>query len=206
MLFSKYTPLGFNCEVGFLLEQRGYPQNDEFFAWTELQPAAIRMLIDDEFDDVGGQENLRIHPYGHLVIDGRYDVSFHSPLVGKDKNTFGTPSFERLHHFFKAGLERKAQLFMAGLRSEQSIAYVIKYCGVSARADAVALRDTIAANRPTTPFVLAFVQEGDRTEADWGEVSIVNRYVDHFTPIHAANDVDHGAWDAALFDVQVAQS
>lgn len=198
MSFSKYVSLGYNCEIAFVLQERGFTQADDLFAWTWAPISAVTQMILRNFSNVFDEANLKPQAGTPMIEDQLYGVFHHSPFHHDGIDEFGGPRHKRIYEFSRALIEKKIRSFQHDLESGANVAYLVKYDEPLARRNALELRDAIMRRHASGNFLLIVVQEESNREPDWGEQRIANRYVSKFAPIPAANEFDRASWHGLL--------
>lgn len=203
MTFSKYVSLGYNCEIAFVLQDRGFTQADDLFAWTWAPISAVTQMISRDFSNVFEDVNLEPQPGTRMIQDRLYGVFHHSPFHHDGIDEFGGPRHTRIYQYSRALIEKKIRAFRAELESGANVVYLVKYDEPLARRNAAELRDAILRRHANGNFTLIVVQEESKREADWGESRIANRYVSQFAAIESANVYDGPSWQRILDEFPV---
>lgn len=203
MNYDKYVSLGYNCEIAFVLQDRGFAQTDDLFAWTWAPVSAVTQMILRNFSNVFEEANLEPQPGTRMIQDRLYGVFHHSPFHHDGIDEFRGPRHRRIYEYSRALIEKKIGLFRRDLEAGVSAAYLLKYDEPLARRNAVELRDALLRRHANGNFVLIVVQEEAKREADWGEERIANRYVSQFAAIETANEYDAPSWQRILDEFPV---
>lgn len=203
MSFSKYVSLGYNCEIAFVLQEHGFPQTDDLFAWTWAPISGVTEMISRNFSNVFEEENLEPQAGSRMIQDRLYGVFHHSPFHHDGIDEFGGPRHKRIYEFSRALVEKKIAAFRNDLESGAKVAYIVKYDEPLAKRNAIELRDAILRRHASGDFLLIVVQEEGKREAEWGENRIANRYVSRFADIQTANEFDRLSWQRVLEEFPV---
>lgn len=194
-MYDSYVSLGSNCEPAFQFRRLWGRDVSGYFNWMVTPLPALVEVVAADFQGLFARENLEpVHEHT-MVRDTRFGVTFHSPFHRRLGSTFEGPEFDQLHEGFLGKLAYLAAKFRANAQSNASTLYILKTDLPDARAHAGRLRDILLARYPDHRFDLLVLQSADRSEAQWDEPRMFNRYLRRFAPVDDARDGHLESWD-----------
>lgn len=194
-MYDHYVSLGANCEPAFQFRRLWGRDVSGYFNWMVTPLPALVEVIAADFGGLFAPGSLEpVHEHT-MVRDTRFGVIFHSPFHARLGARFDGPEFEQLHRGFLGKLDHLAAKFRANALSDDRTLYVVKTDIAGPRAHAARLRDLLRARYPRHRFDIAVLQTADRSEADWREERLFNRYLRRFAPIDDARDGHLESWD-----------
>jgi Putative papain-like cysteine peptidase (DUF1796) len=193
---SAYVSLGWNCEAAYQFRRVVGSDRSSFFNWTYCNFKSMINIIDNDFNNLLQWEN--ICPSGVMIYDRANDIAFHGAVFhGTDRG-----KFVELAKYHLASLQSKTAYLIGKWRkltkSNTFATYYIKLPDLDDRRSAAgALRDTMKTKYPDHKFRIVVLGslENAKSEPEWGEPEIYNRYLERFAP-----DDDPAAGDARSWD------
>lgn len=194
-MYDHYISLGVNCEAAFNFRRILGKDIAYYFNWLVTPLSSLHQILENDFKNDFLKENL--YYKGNqisMVTDRAYDISHHSPF----KNIGGDLSGEEFDVLYKSQVEKLdlfKKRFFTLTNSKLKVLYFIKTSEDNAKEKSIGIKNLIQNKFPNHNFDIVVLQESHKSEAQWNENNIFNRYLARFSPYNNVPDTDSDSWD-----------
>jgi hypothetical protein len=201
--YNHYLSFGFNCEVGFALQQSSL-LSPSLFTWADVRGTNALVNALNHFDDLFSGEVIKYS--GNMFFCQKMKIGFHGKLKFEDAKKMDGSFDEKLIEESLA--ELKSRLLYLSIRqneifAEGNVLVVCKHMSdifveaYSLSESSIAISKAIKSKYNVSKFDLLFISEGAK-ELPLDVDGIYYRSISNFSPRSNASQIATDSWRLTL--------
>ena len=189
--FDAYIPLGDNCETGMQFWNIGY-QESSFFRFTASRYSVTYNILKNNFQHIFSRENLIPKSNNNgMVLDTKYNISFHSSLKSQSDVSTGEPiflndaEFELTFENESSKINYLISKWNKMMDSDRKILFILKNDSKTRRLrerHVSKISDLFLRRYNNHNFKIVCIQLDKFREPEWQNSYLANRYFNYFAP------------------------